>query len=472
MHSNTVLEIEEPKSSQAEAGFTEEKPSPLRNLWLVLLAALMLLPVWCVQQPPLLDYPNHLARTFVLTHLHDPSYHFANYFKSVWGPYPYVGMDLLLIAMQQFMPLAVAGKLLLSICILLFPLSLWWFLRNAAPGQQSLALFGCVLSYQSFFIAGFVNFQLGLSLACILMGYWYRYCKEPSRGRWFVALGLAFLLYFTHLIAFGMTAMLLGAHALQDKERRTWEPKRLAPLFVPGAIMFLFLRPGLSSTDVGIGFRPLLEKLQSLYQIPLHGYKFYADVACYALFILAVALALVKNPELRWNRKLVTVWFCLMGIYWLLPASWGINFFIDVRIVPFLCIVLLAVANIGRRARWVAAVALLIFAVRLADVTTGFKQESAELREWDASFAYIPKGARVLPMIETSDDVDEPIDRPYAHYISYAVIERGAFMPYLFAIPGQMPLRMTYTGYAPDNYWDMNYGESVSWQDVADNYDY
>src|SRR5438552_3380168 len=83
-----------------------------RLLLLLPLAAVMLFPIWSVPQPPLLDYPNHLARIFVLTHLHDPSYGFSHYFSAVWGPYPYVGMDLMLIATQYVMPLEIAGKLL------------------------------------------------------------------------------------------------------------------------------------------------------------------------------------------------------------------------------------------------------------------------------------------------------------------------------------------------------------------------
>ena len=46
---------------------------------MALLAGVLLLPIWLVEFPPLLDYPNHLAQTFVLAHLNDPNFHFSEF---------------------------------------------------------------------------------------------------------------------------------------------------------------------------------------------------------------------------------------------------------------------------------------------------------------------------------------------------------------------------------------------------------
>ena len=68
--------------------------SPSFRLAAVLIvAATLLLPIWIVAFPPLLDYPNHLARAFVLAHLNDPEFSFRQFYRSDWGPYPYLGMD-------------------------------------------------------------------------------------------------------------------------------------------------------------------------------------------------------------------------------------------------------------------------------------------------------------------------------------------------------------------------------------------
>jgi CheY-like chemotaxis protein len=64
-------------------------------------AVLLVLPLWIVKYPPLLDYPNHLARVFILTHINDPNYQFSQYYTVTFGPYPYLTMDVLLMGLQK-----------------------------------------------------------------------------------------------------------------------------------------------------------------------------------------------------------------------------------------------------------------------------------------------------------------------------------------------------------------------------------
>jgi len=52
------------------------------------LAVLLLLPLWVVRYPPLLDYPDHLARSFIIFHLDDPTCRFRSFYSTEWGAYP------------------------------------------------------------------------------------------------------------------------------------------------------------------------------------------------------------------------------------------------------------------------------------------------------------------------------------------------------------------------------------------------
>jgi len=87
-------------------------------LLVVFFAAVLLFPLSIVHYPPLLDYPDHLARSFIVVHLNDPHYRFRDLYFTEWGPYPYLGMDVSLIALQQFLPAETAGRVFLSICVL------------------------------------------------------------------------------------------------------------------------------------------------------------------------------------------------------------------------------------------------------------------------------------------------------------------------------------------------------------------
>ena len=81
--------------------------------WLALFAlsaSSLVFPFLFVTEPPLLDYPNHLARTFILAHLNDPAFHFSEHYRADWKPYPFILWDVLMVALQQILPVESAGK--------------------------------------------------------------------------------------------------------------------------------------------------------------------------------------------------------------------------------------------------------------------------------------------------------------------------------------------------------------------------
>ena len=76
----------------------------VRLIGVIALAAMLLAPIWTVAFPPLLDYPNHLARAFVLAHLNDSHFSFREFYRSDWGAYPYLGMDASLAVLARLFP--------------------------------------------------------------------------------------------------------------------------------------------------------------------------------------------------------------------------------------------------------------------------------------------------------------------------------------------------------------------------------
>src|SRR5258706_16429116 len=107
----------------------------LRPLMILILAAALLMPIWMVEFPPLLDYPNHLARSFVLAHLNDPAFTFSKFYQAVWGAHPYIGMDAVLAFLGGLFSIETAGRLFLSLCALALPASALFFFRLTNPGE-------------------------------------------------------------------------------------------------------------------------------------------------------------------------------------------------------------------------------------------------------------------------------------------------------------------------------------------------
>ena len=103
--------------------------------------------------------------------------------------------------------------------------------------------------------------------------------------------------------------------------------------------------------------------------------------------------------------------------------------------------------------------AIALTALRVVNITTGFQKETKYYATMDRGIEEISRGARIFRLIDASKDHDD-LDRSAYHYVSYAVIRRGATSGSLFDIQGQTPLRTIYEPYRRkfvDNEVDWNY---------------
>ena len=88
--------------------------------WSVLagICAILLAPLFVVDVPPLLDYPNHLARMYVLAFgAHDPI--LSQMYEQHWAIIPNLVIDLIVPHMLKVMPIYVAGRIVLGATLLL-----------------------------------------------------------------------------------------------------------------------------------------------------------------------------------------------------------------------------------------------------------------------------------------------------------------------------------------------------------------
>jgi hypothetical protein len=452
------------------AGEAASSVSWSRILWIAafaLTAAGTAVPFFLVHAPPLLDYPNHLARTFILAHLHAPGFHFAGLYTADLKLYPYILWDLLATALQQGMPAESAGKLLLALATVLLPVGVAFFVRQANPGSLPLAFLGCALAWCTLFLWGFTAYHLSVGLCFVMAGCWLWYRRRPSPLRAALFLASCLAAYFAHLLGFASAAFILLFYVLTQWNWREW--LRLAAFLSPPSLLFLWARPGLGEHRVE--WRPVAGKLEALRNIPTDGYNLRLDRMFIAGLVLCFLAAVVGNRELRLNRRWAVVWVAFLAVYLLLPDGWGTSSDIDVRLVMPLWLLGLAVLHVGRRARWVAALAVGLTVLRVVNVAGGFRAEAERQPAMDRGIAHIARGSRIFPVVDTCDDQD-PKDYYYVHYWAYAVIRRGAVSPYLFDIPGQTPMRIPWQPYMADGYWQHCYDTEPEWKRVAAGYDY
>ena len=438
----------------------------LRLSGVLILAAMLLAPIWSVEFPPLLDYPSHLARAFVLSHLSDPQFSFREFYRSDWGPYPYLGMDASLAVLVRIFPIETAGRVYLSLCVLALPCAAWFFLRQTQLDGEAAFLWPVLIAYNVFFLEGFLNFDLSLAVGFFALGLWLRWLRKPETARWFATLVAFTALYFTHLLGFGICGLIVAVYlGISRRPLRLWLWS--AALAVLGLAFYLHSsRVGLSPGK--IIFHGWDDKVDSLGMI-LHGYSPTLDWITLGALAVWFLAAWWRNPKFRWDGKWIAVAAFLFALFWIIPWMWGEGSDLDIRVLPFLFVVILATAHVGRRATVLAAIPILLFAARTVSVERHFKEVQPALAGLARSFDTVPRGALVLPIVEGDED---PIERPFTHFSAYGVIRRGWFSPYLMDAPGETPLRIIHDSYTPDGFWNLVYDEAPDWQQVQNDYDF
>ena len=443
---------------------------------IVAAAVLLILPLWIVRYPPLLDYPNHLARVFILTHINDPNYRFSEYYTVTFGAFPYLTMDVMLMGLQKLFSIFTGGRIILTLGAIGVPLAAWFLVRQANRENTSLACWGLLSGYNIFFLWGFVNWQLSMALVLCVSGLWIRYLARPSVLRWITLLLTVTVLYFTHLQGFGLAGLVVTAYAALTVKGFRRTALALAQgwaLFLPGGALHLITRITTRETNAAwaMNFHPLSDKWERLYFF-VQGYSPRLDAITLLALLGCAFAAWWRNREFRWNHPWPAIVGGLFLLYWIFPG-YGVNWAgddADVRLLPFVLMLLPTVVYTGRRARWLALVACLLFCARSANVMRTFRAEQPELIGMARAFSMTPPNARVLPVVESRDD--EPQVRPYAHFWAYGIIERGWFSTYLLTIKNVTTVQVKSNLARPEGFWNLEYEDDPDWDKVADDYDY
>jgi len=220
-----------------------------------------------------------------------------------------------------------------------------------------------------------------------------------------------------------------------------------------------------------MNFHPLSDKWERLYFF-MQGYSPRLDTITLLVLLACAFAAWWRNREFKWNHPWPAIVAGLFLLYWVFPG-YGVNWAgddADVRLLPFIFMLLPATFYAGRRARWLALVACLLFCARTATVIHTFRAEQPELVGMERAFSLTPPNVRVLPVIESRDD--EAQVRPYAHFWAYGVVQRGWFSTYLLTIKNVTTVQVKSKLARPEGFWDLNYEQDPVWDVVADDYDY
>ncbi len=422
----------------------------LRILGLVAAGLLTLAPLLVVDHPPLHDYPNHLARVYVLAHL-DDSPLLAEYYEAHWEVLPNLAMDLVVTPLLGLVQPETAGKLFCALILL-----------STAPaaGLLHFALFGrwslwpaatALFAFNYVFIFGFLNYLLGVNLALAGVACWILLRNKP------LAIGVVFgnlhstVLFFTHLYGLGLYALVVAGYELwRWRETRSGEGglgiKRLvaaAAQFAAPLGLFAAAAPTLPGSAWELGSWSVWAKVGGLYGVFNSGNPS-QDAAFFLLLALSFGVvAPMGRICIAAGMRLPMI--LLGGCFLAMPGLLFGSGYADYRL-PYAALLFLIAATAwtptrpgSRRALLVAFVVLL--AGRAALVSRAWADTRVEYEDAERAIAVIPEGSRVFGYVITGEPRfgDRP---PLDHLITLAVIRKSAFVPSLFAFPGKHPVRL------------------------------
>jgi len=130
-------------------------------------------------------------------------------------------------------------------------------------------------------------------------------------------------------------------------------------------------------------------------------------------------------------------------------------------------VLMLTVAKLGKRQKALAAVALVIFAISIVNIARNFVLLQRDIAPMATAIDMLPRNSRVMPIIDP-DDTHDMLHRLHNHFWAYAIVERGALVPYIFDFRGQTEVRVRDDGYVPDAPEEF----PPNWDLVRRNYDY
>jgi hypothetical protein len=413
-----------------------------RWFWLAcaMLALLSVAPLWRHAYPALPDYPNHLARVQIIIdeHLSGRSH-------------PYYALRYALIpnlALDTIVPLLVragwstndALRLFTALALLMPVAGVIAVARVVQGGSPWLALLAFPLAHSRYFAWGFLNYFFAVGLALLTFALWLRLrAADPVRAA-LALTPLGMLVLSSHLMGFGVLALLVMAH-----EAWRWHAARRPAArwrqALPGlaavatcALLYLLLferrlRLEFAWFDV-VGSR--LRNLAS----PFVAYDAASALAMAAL-LLGLLAWLARSRRLTVTRGAAIPLLCLVLTFALMPSMIMNSHYANARLLVVAALLFVAYAKLRPDRRALAAIAVVVAGatlLRTAEADRHWATNSAHAAELRDALTAVPQGAKVATVVAVEHTGPAAL-HPLRHIASLAVIDRQAFIPNFFGFP-------------------------------------
>ncbi len=417
-------------------------------LALAFLVAAALAPVVMVDIPAMVDYPNHLARMYVLAAAGTPDR--SPYYVVAWGLYPNLAMDLIVPLLGRLIGVEAATKTFLlssQILVVTGAIAIEWVVK----GRHAIAGFAALLTlYGLPFAMGFVNFEFGLGISLWGIAAWLAFVKKSWPARLALHSVFVLLLFLAHFFALGIYGLTIGCYELWGLWSRRFDARRAAALvfLMAGPVLLLLGIMVMAGGAIG-GSRTEWDVASKVgwVLLAINGYS--APLSAASVVMLALLMyVLYRNRLLSISAAGRWIAAGFLIVFLALPFRLLDTAFADARMVVAAACVLpafmtLEIPNPRVGGALIAAVAAIALA-NVAFVTQLWRGYDADYAAFKRSFAMIERGSRVLVGHSgTAPDPPEDLSEyPAYHAPTLAVHFAKALVPTLFTYPGKQPIEV------------------------------
>lgn len=433
-------------------------------LCIAVLAAMVLVPALLFSLPPLIDYPNHLARIWLIAGGVHVSPMDSFYFEDWRGVGAGIGIDAMAKLLSPILPPFTIGLLLLMLAMLLPPLGA--IALNAR-------LYGGFHAWQPYFlafwctqtlVAGFLNFQIGLGLALFAVA------ADPRAARggvwalygWRIIAGVVLLI--VHPFALFFFAALQAAVAF-GSDMPAWReiPSRLghagataAITLVPLALYFLYVQ-GIPGSEDHAGAKAIFNNGMGTIRAMVSPFTSY-DIIIDFLTVLPLAGLVVwalAARKIQAHKGLIIAAAVFAIVALVMPNTFGRTGWIDKRFPLLALLTALSATRLTidlKRQNWVLAGAVALVMLRTAWISLNWAAFTPLVESMRTALADVPAGARVLPLQHDNTSrvglfhllgrTTPNFDETFRHYPAMMIPWRHAFTPMMFAQYREKPIQL------------------------------
>ncbi|MFN3736705.1 hypothetical protein [Hydrogenophaga sp.] len=409
--------------------------------FLLLLACI---PIFSVDQPPLADYPNHLARVHIWLN-YGTSSEVPNVVP-VWAIQPNMAFELFVALLSVFMPLEQAGRWFVVLTMLSIAVGPAVLGRSIWGTFTIWSLLPVFFIYNRLFFWGFLGYLFSLGVAFGLSSFWVASYSRLGRVSWFICASLLSVFVLAlHLYAYAvfcLIVMFLTFRAVGNSGNKLngkvlWLVYRLIPLalalpvFAVGAPVF--------EATYYVAWGPYFDRFASFVGLMV-GSDIKYDLLLMAVFLLLIGVLVFRL--LTWSGVDKWILSCVLLLFLLqlvMPSRLLSSYGADQRLAIPIAL-LLGVAVSPARVRFanfdyaILVGLVLVYLIRIGGIQSDwvvFQKRHADLVE---IYRKLPMNANVVALVCTSNPYGLP-RVPLTEHFGFAVLQRNVFWPGLFAYP-------------------------------------